>query len=186
MKNLRKQKKVNYNIDSDDEYEDDDYEFESSEEDYESNDEIYDELARELGRKHKNKDNTKTKQEKIIDENDNKNEPKKYLKKKRKLSSNSDKENNMNSNNIPKQKKEDKLINKSEEIEKYEPYDVNKNYFYKTVSTKDWTSITTFIDESLINQNLTKTQLSKFFQQFENLKKGDSNPKKLLSMYILI
>ena len=62
------------------------------------------------------------------------------------------------------------------------PFDVNKNYFYQTISGNEWNEIGSFISTALAKKNVSLEAISSFFQKHPKLFKGEQNNKKLLGI----
>ena len=52
-------------------------------------------------------------------------------------------------------------------------FDLEENYFYKTIPEKEWEEITTFLEEYLLKENAEESELISFFNSHPNIKKGN-------------
>lgn len=172
MKALRKTgKKVNYKEDFEDE-DDDEFDIAEDESEEEEEEEEYEEDPEDIERKREKK---KKEKKPLKQKKEDKNTPikRKVLGKKRE----NEEKIKEPTTKAKKTKKENEEI-----FDTAAPFDYNKNYFYQSLTNSEWNTISSFIDKSIYNSNLTKDEVNTFFKQYPNLSKGEHNIKKLIQI----
>ena len=70
---------------------------------------------------------------------------------------------------LPKKKEEKRIFQNN----------LDKSYFYQSLTPTQWKEISNFISDSLLSDNLTQDNIASFFARYPNLSKGENNLKKL-------
>ena len=83
-----------------------------------------------------------------------------------------------NSNNKRFNKQQSNKERKEEQRKLIESQ-LDKAYFYQSLTPSQWKEIEDFINEVIMDKNLQEEELENFFSQFPNLSKGEANIKRL-------